>query len=71
MLGRKRLRTRVIPRVQVKRPCPGKLRGPRLTGKFGGRKWNGRMPAAIRSAVESGLDKQTWHGATLGHPCHA
>jgi len=59
----KRLRPGVIPRVQMERSSPGKLRGALLTGQFSGRKRNGRMGGASRSAVKSSLDKHVTHDA--------
>ena len=67
MLRLKRLRPGVIPRVQMKRSSPGKLRGARLTDQFSGRKRNGRMGGASRSAVKSSLDNHVTHDSPDTH----
>lgn len=64
MLRLKRLSTRSIPRMQMKGPRPGKMRGARFDGKLSRSKRNGSMLRANSPTVECSLNKHTTH-ATL------
>jgi hypothetical protein len=67
MVWLKRLRPRGIPRMQVKRPSPGIGTSPGFRSELIGCQRDGRMLTTSRPAIESSLNKHTFHGPPDTH----